>query len=296
MTSIAVVGPGAVGSTVAAWLVQDERLDVVVCTRSPRQGLRVDSPSGMLEVDPPVLTDPAAAKPVDWVLFAVKAYDTDAASAWLEGLVGPSTRVAVLQNGVEQVARLLPYLPLEQIVPVVVDIPAERLPDGVVRQGKPGTLIVPSGPDGDEFVDLFAGSPIDLSVTADFVTTAWTKLCLNSAGAVCAALRQPSGIAHQEPVAELIRGVVAETVLVGRAEGAILSDDLPDIVVDRMRQNPPLFLNSLVADRLAGRRTEVEARNGAVVRGGRARGIPTPMNAMLTVLVGAAAVEGFPES
>ncbi|GAB3598165.1 2-dehydropantoate 2-reductase [Microbacterium tumbae] len=295
MTSVAVVGPGAVGSAVAAWLAQDDRLEVVVCTRSPRAGLVVESPDGRIAADVPVLTDPSTAKPVDWVLFTVKAYDVGPAAAWLPPLMSEGTRVAVLQNGVEQVARLRPYAAEDRIVPVIVDIPAERMPDGVVRQSRPGTLIVPAGASGTAFVDLFAATPIAASTTEDFVTTAWTKLCLNAAGAIGAVVRQPAGIARQEPVAELIRGVVAETVLAGRAEGAKLGDDLPDLVLQRMRDNPPLFVNSLVADRIAGRRTEVEARNGAVVRAGAAHGIPTPLNAMLTILVGSDPVPGFPE-
>ncbi|CAH0123195.1 2-dehydropantoate 2-reductase [Microbacterium sp. Bi121] len=295
MTTVAVVGPGAIGSTIAAWLTQDERLDVTICTRSHRDSLRIDTPTGRIAANPAVLTVANDASPVDWVLFAVKTYDVQSASGWLGRLVSPRTRVAVLQNGVEHVARLRPYVPEQQIVPVIVDIPAQRMPDGTVRQATMGTLVVPHGPAGSAFVDLFSATPIEVSTTDDFVSTAWTKLCLNAAGAVGALLKQPAGIAHQEPVAEMIREVVAETMLVGRAEGAVLSDDLPELVVTRTRENPPLFANSIIADRIAGRRTEVEARNGAVVRAGAVHGIPTPLNAMLTALVGADPVPGFPE-
>lgn len=293
MTTVAVVGPGAIGSTVAAWLAQDARLTVTVCARTPRSGLAIDTPAGRIEAAVPVVTDPRSVGPVDWVLLSVKAYDVAGAAGWLQALIGAGTRVAVLQNGVEQADRVRPYAPEASVVPVVVDIPAERMPDGTVRQSRDGTLIVPSGPDGDAFVDLFAASPIAASTTDDFVTTAWSKLCLNAAGAICAVLRQPSGVAHQEAVAELIRGVVAETVAVGRAQGAVLDDDLPDVVVRRMQDNPSLFVNSLAADRIAGRRTEVQARNGAVVRGGAVHGVPTPLNAMLTTLIEAEPVPGF---
>lgn len=295
MTSVAVVGPGAIGSAVATWLAQSAALDVVVCARSPRAGFVVDAPSGRLTADIPVLTDPALARPVDWVLLAVKTYDVDGAAAWLAPLVRNDTRVAVLQNGVEHIERVQPYVAAERIVPVIVDIASERLPDGTVRQSNAGTFVVPAGPDGDAFVDLFAHTPIDASTTDDFVTAAWTKLCLNAAGAVGAVLQQPSGVSYQEPVAELLRDVVREAMAVGRAEGAVLSDDLPDRVVQRQRENPPLFANSLVADRIAGRRTEAQARNGAIVRRGAAHGIPTPINAVMTVLLDSQRVEGFPE-
>lgn len=294
MTTVAVVGPGAIGSTVAAWLAQDGELQVTLCARSAVQRLEIHSPRGVISASPPVLTDPASATAVDWVVFAVKTYDAPKAAAWLERLQGPDTRVAVLQNGVEHIERLRPHVDAARIVPVVVDIPAERLAPGIVRQRRGGTLVAPSGPDGEAFAALFSGTVIEASVTDDFVTVAWRKLALNAAGAVCAALGQPSGIAEQEPIAELICTVVRETVLVGRAEGALLGDDLPDAVVIRMRANAPLFVNSLQADRMAGRPTEIEARNGVVVRRGALHGIATPANAVLVALIGSSAVEGAP--
>ena len=292
MTSVAVVGPGAIGSTVAAWLAQDDRLDVTLCARTPVEHLEIETPEGMIRATLPVLTDPGIASLVDWVILAVKAYDVDAASPWLTRLVGQGTQVAILQNGVEHLERVSPYVPLERILPVVVDIPAERLSPGHVRQRSAGTLIVPSGAAGRAFVDLFVHTVIEASVTDDFVTTAWKKLSLNAAGAISAVLGQPSGIAHQESIAELIRTVVGEAVLVGRAEGANLADDLPDEVLDRMRATPPLFVNSLQADRMAGRPTEVDVRNGVVVRKGAVHGIPTPANAVLVALIGVTPVDG----
>lgn len=289
MTRIAVIGPGAVGATVAAWLAQNPALDVEVCARTAFDRLEVETPGGPLTATPRVLTSPDQASPVDWAIVTTKTYDAAATGAWLARLVGSATRVAVLQNGVEHVARFTPYVEAERITPAVVDIPAERSAPGRVRQRRDGSILVPAGAAGDAFVALFAHTPIGVSTTPDFTTAAWKKLALNCAGAVNALTLQPSGVARREPIAEIMRALVGECVAVGRAEGADLPDDLPDTVVAGYRAGPADGVNSLHADRAAGRPMELDARNGVIVRLGARHGIATPVNAMVVALIEAAA-------
>jgi 2-dehydropantoate 2-reductase len=78
-------------------------------------------------------------------------------------------------------------------------------------------------------------------------------------------------------------------VAVGRAEGADLPSDLPDTVVANYRAAPADGINSLHADRAAGRPMELDARNGVIVRLGARHGIATPVNAMVVALINAAA-------
>ncbi|MGF7148680.1 2-dehydropantoate 2-reductase [Sphingomonas zeicaulis] len=287
MTKVAVVGTGAVGATVAAWLIADPALDVVLCARTPFERLRVETPAGVLESTPHLLTDPAAATPVDWALVITKAYDAAGAQAWLDRLVGEGTRVAVLQNGVEHRARF-PAIGTERLVPAIVDIPAERSAPGVVVQRRTGGMIVPAGEGGDAFAGLFANSPIEVRTTADWTTAAWRKLAVNCAGAVNALTLKPSGIAADEEIADLMRALVRECIAVGRAQGADLPDTLADEVVAGYRAGPADSINSIHADRLAGRPTEADARNGVIARLGAAHGIDTPLNRMADVLIRAA--------
>jgi 2-dehydropantoate 2-reductase len=100
---------------------------------------------------------------------------------------------------------------------------------------------------------------------------------------------KPGGVAHDEPVAEVMRTLVRECVAVGRAEGADLADDLPDTVIANYRAAPADSINSLHADRMAGRPMELDARNGVIVRRGAKHGIATPANAMVVALINAAA-------
>ena len=285
--TIAVLGPGAVGGTVAAWLEASGRVDLSLCVRTPFERLRVEAPARTIDVAPRQLTDPDEASAVDWVLVATKAYDVTGAAGWLAGLVRPDTRVAVLQNGVEHVARFTPFVPAERILPVMVDVPAERDAPGRIRQRGRGTMLVPAGPDGRAFAHLFAGAGIDVAETEDFASAVWRKLCVNSAGAVMALAREGNGAAWREPAARAMRALVAECIAVGRAEGADLDNALIDGVVEGYRSAPRDGKNSLLADREAGRPMEWDARNGVVCRLGRKHGIPTPASDMVTDLLAA---------
>lgn len=285
-TSIAVIGPGAIGGTVAAWLAQSPDFAVTLCARTPVDMLTVTTPDGAIEARPEVLIDPADARPVDWVLIATKAYDAQGAARWLPGLVGADTRVAVLQNGVEHVARFAPYVDEARIVPAVVDIPAERDAPGRIRQRGMGTIVVPQG--AEDFLDLLAHSPIAVSTTPDFATVAWAKLALNCAGVVSGLTMKPAGVSREPGIADLMRGLVNECIAVGRAEGARLDESLADDVVRHYREAPADSVNSLLADRRAGRATEVDARNGVIVRLGARHGIAVPLNDMAVALITAA--------
>jgi 2-dehydropantoate 2-reductase len=288
MTSIVVVGPGAIGGTIAAWLAQDSRVEVRVAARTAFDRLDVDTPDGRISATPQVLTDPSAGTAVDWVLVATKAYDSSNAARWFSTLCGPTTRVAVLQNGVEHVERFSPPFPADRIVPVMIDCPAERIEPGRIRQRGAVHMVVPAGASGEAFASLFSGTPLNVNRTDDFKTAVWQKLCLNSAGAVSVVLLKPAGIVNHKGVAELMRAIVRECVAVGRAEGARLDDSIVESVIERGRRSPRDSVNSMHGDRLAGRQMEIDARNGVIVRFGRKHGIATPINAMMVALLEAA--------
>lgn len=284
MSAIAVVGTGAVGASIAAWLIAAPGHDVTVCVRTPFETLRVETPEGVLETTPRLLTDPASASPVDWVLVVTKTYDAPGAQRWLDHLVGPDTYVAILQNGVEHRTRF-PGLDPTRIVPVIVDIPAERRAPGQVVQRRSGSLTVPDDAAGRAFAALFAHSPIETILTDDWLTAAWRKLAVNCAGAVNALTLRPAGIARDDEAAALMRALIRECIAVGRAEGATLPDDLPDNIVDGYRTGPADSINSIHADSLAGRPTEADARNGVIARLGARHGIDAPLNRMADVVL-----------
>ena len=285
MTDITLIGPGAIGATLAAWLSQNRQNAITVAARTPFDSIVLESPGGTLKASPRVLTDPSQAVLADWVLVTTKAYDSAAAALWFPKSLGPRTRLAVIQNGVEHVERFAGYVDADRIVPVMIDCPATRLGPGHVKQGGPIHIVVPAGANGAGFVELFAGLGLEVRETPDFITAVWKKLCLNSAGAVSTVMLEPAGIAHHDGVADILRAIVRECIAVGRVRGAALGDEIADEIVDRMRRGPRDASNSMLADRRAGRPMEVDARNGVIVRYGREHGIPTPMNALMVAML-----------
>ncbi len=123
------------------------------------------------------------------------------------------------------------------------------------------------------------------SLTDDFLTAAWRKLCLNSAGVLSALTRKPAGVLQDEGLGRVALEIVAECVAVGRAAGARLEDGIGEKVLAGYRAGPQDSVNSLLADRLAGRQTEIDARNGVIVRLGERYGIATPANLMALALM-----------
>jgi 2-dehydropantoate 2-reductase len=72
---------------------------------------------------------------------------------------------------------------------------------------------------------------------------------------------------------------------VGRAEGAKLDDSMSQTVLDAYRAQPRDSVNSMLADRMAGRPMEIDTRNGVIVRKGAKHGIKTPLNQMAVALL-----------
>jgi 2-dehydropantoate 2-reductase len=251
--------------------------------------LHVETPHGPLTARPVVLTAPEQATPVDWVLVATKAYDAAGAATWLKGLAAQGAPVAILQNGIEHRERFTPWLPAEQIVPVMIDCPAERTDPTRIRQRGTAKMVVQDDARGREFVALFAGTPVEATVTADLRSAVWRKLCINSSGVINALLLQPAGVFQDEKVGDLLKAMVHEGMAVGRAEGAVFEDGLPEKILAGQRAAPPDSMNSIHADRAAGRPMELDARNGVIVRLGRKHGIATPYNEMAVALLAAMA-------
>jgi len=285
MARVAIIGPGAIGGVMAARLHRTGRHEIIVCARHPLDRLEVEAKDETIAFQPRMITDPRQAEPVDWILVATKAYDAGGAAAWFTGLRTSSIPVAILQNGVEHVERFSKYCPAERILPVVVNAPAERASPGHIRQRGKARLTVPEGALGREFQALFADSGVEVSLTSDFKSAAWKKLCLNTAGALPALLRNSAAIQDDPQIADLARQMVVECMAVARAEDAVLEPDLPDTLLEICRKAPRDSINSLHADRLAARPLEIDARNGVIVRLGRKHRIATPLNAMAVSLL-----------
>lgn len=285
---VAVVGPGAIGTTVAALLHEAGRTPLL-CGRTARDQLWLQDGERRIRVPGPVLTDPARIeRPVDLILLAVKATQNAAAAPWLAALSGPHTVVCALQNGVEQVELLAGYSPHGRIVPAVVWFPAQAQDDGVVRLRAEARLSLPDTPDARLIAGALQGTCCAVELTADFKTVAWRKLLQNAAAGLMALTQRRSGMFARADIARLTLDYLREGQAVARAEGAALGDDVAQAILDKFRSFPADMGTSILADRQAGRPLEWDIRNGVISRRGRAHGIATPISDIVVPLLAAA--------
>jgi 2-dehydropantoate 2-reductase len=290
MARVAVVGVGAIGGAIAGLLETTGRHELTLCTRRPLQELHVTTPTGEVVVRARNLTDPADAGDVDWVLVATKTYDVEGTSAWIRRL-GQKCSVAIIQNGVQHRERFAAVVEQERLLPVIIDCPVERRADGSIFQRGVAKMRVEKNRLGGEFAELFRGSAAQIEQTDDFLTAAWEKLCVNSGSAISALLKLPAGVIRHEGIPELAMAIVAECAAVGRAEGAKLGEQIVQQVIERYHKQPPDSINSTLADRIAGKPMEIDARNGVIVRKGKKHGIATPMNEAIVALLSALMAE-----
>ncbi len=285
---IAVVGLGSIGAAAAGCLAAAGRHDVVACMRTPIGHLTLDAPDGTVELKLRVVTDPAQATPVDWVLLCTKTHQTKSAAPWLSQLCTPRTRVAVLQNGIGHAARVAPLANGAAVMPVIVYYNGERLaPDRVrLRQGSDQDLAVADNSDGRAFVRLLDGTPLRVLVSGNFATLIWRKLLINAvANPITTLTLQRQAVLRPPDVQELCHGILNEAVAVARAEGVDLADDEPKRAMETLFTFSGELGTSMYFDRVAGRKLEVEALTGAIVAAGERHGIAMPLNrALLTLL------------
>jgi 2-dehydropantoate 2-reductase len=288
-TTIAVVGPGAIGSTVAA-LVHSAGHQVVVCGRTPRDSIEVRSDDGNSFVVPgPVHTDPETTDgPVDVVLLAVKDTQTEGAAGWLARLCGENTVVCALQNGVEQVDRVGRFCPSSTVVPAAVWLSAETQPEGWVRLRTPGRLVLPDDPAARGLAETLRSPRLFVDTDPDFVTAAWHKLLTNAVAGLMVLTGRRSGMFRRDDLAALARAYLAECLAVARAEGAKLKDDVIEEIIRLFSGVPEDLTTSILTDREHGRPLEWDVRNGVIARKAAEHGLPTPISDVLVPLLAAA--------
>jgi 2-dehydropantoate 2-reductase len=291
---VAVVGVGAIGSVFAAAVQESGRAALTLCVRPGRGPVTVESPDGgRTTLAAGMISRPQdAGGPADWIFLAVKAHQTQGAAPWLAELAGPGSTVVVLQNGVEHRERVAGVAGAAAVLPAVVWCRSDSPAAGQVRQHGPARLVVPAGPEGRRLQALLAGTRAQVDLTDDFLTVAWQKLTLNAVTGLMPLTGRGRGIYRDQAVAGLARRLATECVAVGRAAGAQLPDGLPEQVVDGLATRPAGVGSSILADRLAGRLLEWDARNGVIQRLGARYNIPTPMSDVVVPLLAAASQQG----
>lgn len=292
---IAIFGAGGVGGyfggrlaeagTSVAFVARGAHLAAMV-----DRGLRIKSPLGDVLVAPvEASSDPAAIGPVDLVILAVKTWQLDDALATIDPLLKEATIVLPLLNGVEAADR------------VAARVGARRVLGGTCKiishLGEPGEIVhVGSTPwigfgerDGtrsDRAQTLKAvlkGAGIAARLSTEIESEIWAKLLfVASVGGVGAVTRVSIGAMRDvPPTRAMLRDAMIEVRDVARARGVSLAEDAVEAALGFVDSLPAEGTSSLQRDIVAGRRSELEAWSGAVVRLGREAGVPTPVHSFV---------------
>jgi 2-dehydropantoate 2-reductase len=296
---IAIVGCGAMGSVYAGlfaaagrevWAIDAwrEHVDAIRA-----KGLRVEGASGDRTVKVNATTDAREAGPCDLVIIATKAMHVAAAAASAKALLGPDTVVLSIQNGLGGPDTAAGVLGRERVmVGVVGGFGASMRGPGhahhngweLVRLGEFGGPITPRL---EAVAAAWRDAGFRVKTFDDIDQLVWEKLICNVCySGTCSVTDHTIGEVMDDanlwPVA---LGCAREADAVARARGIKLGFDDVEVWVRHFGEAIPKARPSMLLDHMAGRRSEVDAINGAIPPAARALGIAAPYNEVISALV-----------
>jgi 2-dehydropantoate 2-reductase len=288
---VAIMGAGAIGGYVGGRLAE-AGAQVTLIARGAHlealrtNGLTIESPEGRLHLPTISATaDPAAAGPVDLVLFTVKLGDAEAAAAAIAPLLGEATRVLTLQNGIDSKAILERHVGAGRVAAGVIYLGAGIEKPGVIRHPGGPHLIMADALGGDPVMAaLFAISDaligLDVEPHPEPDTMVWRKFVdlVAFSGVTCLA-RSPIGRVRTHPTtADFLQALLRENVAVARAEGIALPDDHVAQRQAFFADLPWSAKSSMLLDLEAGKPLELPWLAARICELGAGHGIDTPAN------------------
>lgn len=298
----AILGAGAVGGYYGARLARAGH-DVTFIARGAHldairsRGLAIRSPAlGDFVVHARAEADASRVGPVDVVIVAVKTYDNPSALTLVPPMLGPESAVLTLQNGVDSATEVARVVGEARVVGGTTYIATAIAEPGVIEQTGTHRRVV----FGEVFGDLPRLTPRvraieEALLAADVQSEAvddgripiWEKFTfLVALAGFTGASRLPIGPIWEDPVsrAQFLEGC-REIERLAHASGVAIRPDLLDQIARYVSGVPGTMRSSLLIDLAQGKRIEVEALQGAVVRLAAAAGIPVPIVSTLYALL-----------
>jgi 2-dehydropantoate 2-reductase len=292
---IVVYGTGGVGGYFGGRLAQAGE-DVTFIARGEHlrairaNGLRVDGPNGDFVIDPARATDNVnETGETDLVILGVKAWQVPDAARAIKHVVGPTTTVLPLQNGVDAVPQLVAELGSANVVGGLCRIVSYVVEPGHIRHAGFAPTIIIGELDNQrteritKIEEVFKHAGLDTTIAADIQVALWTKfLFIASFSGVGALANAPAGVLRSDPKrrAQML-SAMEEIYSLAHARGVKLPADSVEKVMAAVDGLPDDATSSMQRDIAAGKPSELEAQNGAVVRMARESGIDVPTHTLI---------------
>jgi 2-dehydropantoate 2-reductase len=247
-------------------------------------GLEVRSADfGTFVVSAPASEQPADLGQAELALLAVKTYDLDAALEAARLALAPGGQLLTLQNGLEAADQAARELGSERVLIGTTSLETTILEPGVIGHLSPGHLVTVSAYQGpptaavEQVAALLRAAGINTNVVPDGHRALWEKACLlMPIAAMTSVCRSSVGPIRDLPeTLAMADEIISEVVAVGRAAGYELSA-AEQRARGALRNVPPAWKASMARDFERGRRTELEAIIGALVRQADAHGVAVP--------------------
>lgn len=289
-TPVALIGAGAIGLSIASALARTGRPITVCGGSTPIDHITITEDDARERWNVDHVSDPQDIADHPTTIVAVKAHHIDAIAPWLQSVARNDSTVLVAQNGIELRERLSAHVGPAQIVPGVVYLNAERTAPGQVTLRRVGDLdlAVPDDPQSTALATELNNGRLRTSTESDWTTVAWAKLLTNiTANPVTALTGRRADVMRDPAITLLAQQIMSEALIVGRAEGAALTDEHAKQAMNWLHSVPAGATTSMRQDRLAGRPLEFDALTGAVVRAAARHRIDVPVNTMVLALLSA---------
>lgn len=295
---VAVVGAGAMGCLYGAALHRGGAEVTLVDVNAEHMaainadGLELDTRAGVERLPLRAVRPEELTGPVDLLLLFTKTFHTDTALDGVKAAIGPETHVLTLQNGLGNDEAVARHVAPGRVIAGVSTLPSDLVGPGRVRShGEGGSQLYPAfGGDpafAQEVADLLTAGGLPTTLAPDIQAAIWGKAIFNATmNTLCALTRRTPGFlgAHEESRA-LIHAAVEEGVAAAHACGVMVDGAKIHALTQVSVTDHAAHEASMLQDVKAGRRTEVDAIAGAIVRAAQAKGVATPVLETLWRLV-----------
>ncbi|MBZ9728087.1 2-dehydropantoate 2-reductase [Salegentibacter sp. JZCK2] len=293
--NILIFGIGGVGGYFGGKLAQ-AGFDVSMIARGKhleainKNGLEVESINGNFKVKPNLATDNLAEVPTpDLVILGVKSWQIQDVAKQLKPIITAETMILPLQNGANNVEKLLEILPKKNILAGLCHIVSFVEKPGNIKHVSFEPRITFGEVDNSkseriqQLKSVFEKAGITNFNPENIQLEIWKKFLYIATVSALGGLTRVSidKIRESEYLYDLLQKTAREIKLVANAKGISLEEEHLEKTFEIIQNQPPDTTASTQRDIMAGRPSELENFNGFIVKEAKKLNISTPVNKMI---------------